>query len=70
MGEGEEMNFTEKDQEEFERLSKMMIKFIKERCHPHCSIFIDIKHAEVLQGEMAFSVESDDNIGSECEKFI
>ena len=48
---------TEKQREEFELLSRPLIKFISENFHPHTDVILDSVHAEILEGVMVFHTE-------------
>lgn len=40
-------------QQEFESLSKPLIKWLNDNCHPHHTIIITPTDAELLEGSMA-----------------
>lgn len=40
--------------DEFERLSKPLIEFIKKNYHPHCTIIINSEGAELLEGKIGY----------------
>lgn len=44
------MNLTDVQRGEFEKLSRPLIKWLNDNCHPHTSILIDTLSAEVLEG--------------------
>ena len=52
-----EKNF---DMEEFKKATQPAIDFMQKHCCPHDSIIIDMGHAELMSGEMAYSVEIPD----------
>ncbi len=41
---------------EFEKLSKPLVDFLKSRCHPHCTIIIDSEHAELLEAKVGMGI--------------
>lgn len=45
------------DMEEFEELSKPLIKFLNDTFNPHTKIIIDTTSAEIVSGECAFYTE-------------
>jgi hypothetical protein len=49
------MNLSEKQQSEFEQLSKQLIKWLCENCHPHCLIIIEPTSAELLEGQISIA---------------
>lgn len=48
------------DMEEFKKATQPVIEFMQKHYCPHDSVIIDICHAELLCGEMAYSVEVPD----------
>jgi hypothetical protein len=44
--------FIETPQEEFERLSRPLIKYLCENHHPHTKIVVTCTNAELLEGKM------------------
>lgn len=48
------------DQEEFKKATMPAIKFMHKNCNPHQTIIITIAGAELVSGEMAYSVEVPD----------
>lgn len=47
------MNLTEDQREEFIEGSRLMIKWLNENTHPHCSIIITSTDAELVEGVCA-----------------
>lgn len=47
------MNFTEEQKDEFEKLTKQVMKFLCDNFHPHVSVIVDPTHAEILEGQAA-----------------
>jgi hypothetical protein len=45
------MNIEQTKREEFKTLSKELIRWLNENCHPHCEIRIDNQSAELLEGQ-------------------
>ena len=41
---------TKEQQEEFDRLTRHVIKFLCDNCHPHVSVIITPTNAELLEG--------------------
>ena len=48
----------ENKQEEFRVLAMALIEFLKENCHPHCTVILDLNRAELLEGMVAVSPRS------------
>ena len=48
---------TEEQRAEFEKLTRPIIKWLNDNCHPHCSIHIDTGRAELVEGVCAYSTE-------------
>ena len=44
------MIFTEQQQKEFAAVSRPLIKFLCDNCHPHVSVIVTPINAEVLEG--------------------
>ena len=51
------MILNEKQKREFEAVSRPLIKWLNDNCHPHVSVIIDSSHAELLEGAVAFRTE-------------
>ena len=51
------MQIDEDKKEEFRKLSKDLIKFLCDNCHPHVSIIITPTSAELLEGEVGLYTE-------------
>jgi hypothetical protein len=43
---------------EFRKLGLSMIAFLRENCHPHCTVLIDANHAELLEGVVVASTRN------------
>ena len=43
--------------EEFQKLTKPLIKYLNDNWHPHATIIVSANHAELVTGEMAFSTD-------------
>lgn len=46
---------TEEQKAEFERLSREMMKWMNENCHPHMTVIIDHTTAQLVSSEVAFT---------------
>lgn len=44
------MKLTKKQIEEFEGISKPMIKWLNDNCHPHVTIIVDNSSSELVEG--------------------
>ena len=44
------MIFTKEQQEEFEKVTRPVIKFMNDNCHPHVSVIVTPTNAELLEG--------------------
>ncbi|MDD4352712.1 MAG: hypothetical protein PHU71_07110 [Candidatus Gracilibacteria bacterium] len=44
-------------QQEFEKATEPMIKFLCENCHPHVSVIVDCDTAELLEGVCAITTD-------------
>lgn len=53
------MVLTEEQQKEFERLSRPLLKFLCDNCHPHVNIIITPTNAELLEGACSTGVIMD-----------
>jgi len=51
------MTYTSKDAQDFKDVCEPVIKWIAENCHPHMCAQIDATHAELLEGQIAFSTD-------------
>jgi len=49
---GERMRMTEKQKEEFNKLTKQLMEFMDKEFHPHCTIVVMPTYAELLEGQM------------------
>ena len=47
------MNLNEEQRKEFEKLSKQLIEWLNNNCHPHTSIVVTPTNAELLEGVCA-----------------
>lgn len=54
------MNCTKKDLDEFREAVKPAVNWLQKNCSPHHKIIIEMNGAELVGGEMAFSVEVPD----------
>ena len=45
------MTLTKQQKEEFDGVSRLMIKWLNENCHPHVTVIITPTNAELLEGE-------------------
>ena len=44
------MIFTKQQQEQFEAVTRPVIKFLNDNCHPHVSVVVTPTNAELLEG--------------------
>lgn len=44
------MILTEEQQAEFEALTRPLLKFLNDNCHPHVSVIVTTTTAELLEG--------------------
>ena len=44
------MIFTKEQQAEFEALTRPLLKFLNDNCHPHVSVVVTTTTAELLEG--------------------
>jgi len=51
------MRFDKTKQEEFERATSKLIKFLNDNCHPHVSVIVTPTGAELLEGFCSFITE-------------
>ncbi len=51
------MKLTDEKRKEFEELSKPLMKFLCENCHPHVTVVIEPTSAELLEGQMAVNTD-------------
>lgn len=45
---------TAQQQAEFEAITRPLIKFLNDNCHPHVSVIVTPTDAEILEGVCAF----------------
>lgn len=48
------MIFTQEQREEFEKVSRPLIEFMNDNCHPHVHTVVDCTHAEISEGVCSF----------------
>jgi len=48
------MKLTEEQRKEFEAVSRPMIKWINDNCHPHVVVSVEATHSELSEGICAF----------------
>ena len=51
------MTLNEADKKEFEEAARPLIKFLNDKCHPHCSVIVDNESAELVEGVAVFRTE-------------
>lgn len=51
------MILTPEKKEEFESISRPMIKWLNDNCHPHVHVIIDNERAELSEGALSFHTE-------------
>lgn len=44
------MIFTKEQSAEFEKVTRPLIKFINDNCHPHVTVVVDCTNAELSEG--------------------
>ena len=47
-------NLTKEQRADFERIARLMIKWLNDNCHPHVTVVISPTHAELSEGVAAF----------------
>lgn len=48
------MKLTEEQRKEFEEVTRPVIEFLNNNCHPHSHIIIETDHAELSEGIYAY----------------
>ena len=48
---------SEQQKDEFERIARQMIKFLCDNGHPHMSVVIDCRRAELSEGTIAIHTD-------------
>lgn len=54
---GIDMILSDEKRKEFEEISRPVIKFLNDNCHPHVTVIIDNSSAELSEGVCAFGTE-------------
>ena len=49
------MTMTEKQRQEFEAVTRPVIEWLNNNCHPHVTVVIDTTHVELSEGVCAFT---------------
>ena len=51
------LKLNEKQRKEFEEVTRPVIKFLNDNCHPHVTVIISPTHAELTEGVCSFPTE-------------
>lgn len=51
------MLFNEKQRKEFEETVRPLIKFLNDNCHPHVTVVVGCKRAELSEGICSFTTD-------------
>lgn len=49
------MIFTPEQRAEFEAVSRPLVEFLNNNCHPHVTVVVSTTHAELSEGVCAFT---------------
>lgn len=49
------MTLTPEQQAEFEAVSRLLMEFLNNNCHPHVTVVVSTTHAELSEGVCAFT---------------
>lgn len=51
------MILTEEQRKEFEEVTKRVMEWLNNNCHPHVTVIIDTTHAELSEGVCAYQTD-------------